>query len=98
MAAHVNICGLLPIDVAMVLYQGSKAQGLGRLAAGTPLDEVRRQAQALLARDDGYIDYLAGRVLKVQLTGESFCPAMYDRDSGEGAAAAAVAQLRASLE
>lgn len=44
-----------------------------------------------------YFDYVAGRVIKCDLIGDSFDPRLFDRDNGEGAAAAAIRNLRNSL-
>jgi hypothetical protein len=37
-----------------------------------------------------YFDYVGGRVLKVDLSGDELDPVLYDRDNGEGAADEAV--------
>lgn len=39
-------------------------------------------------------DYVKGRPIKSNLSGDLFNPSLYDRDQGEGAAARVVAQLR----
>ena len=43
-------------------------------------------------------DYLHGRVLKVDLSGDEFDERLYDRDCGEGAAQRAVDSVRAEKE
>ena len=45
-----------------------------------------------------YFDYLYGRVLKVDLSGDGFDERLYDRDCGEGAAQRAVDSIRAERE
>ena len=45
-----------------------------------------------------YFDYLHGRVLKVELSGDEFDERLYDRDCGEGAAQRAVDSIRAERE
>jgi hypothetical protein len=42
------------------------------------------------------ITYLKGRVMKVDLSGDSFGPWLYDRDNGDGAAERVIAELRAN--
>lgn len=46
--------------------------------------------------DNLYFDYLRGRVLKVDLSGDTFDTFLFNRDLGEGAAEAIIADLRAS--
>jgi hypothetical protein len=41
-----------------------------------------------------YFDYLHGRVIKTNFSGDSFHPGLFDRDNGRGAAERAVAKLR----
>lgn len=76
--------------VLAALYNASKPLGLGHLhAKGEPMDEGT--AAILIARaGSARFDYLWGRVMKVDLSGDSFDPRLYDRDNGEGAAARAV--------
>ena len=40
-----------------------------------------------------YFDYVYGRVMKVELGGETFNPHLYDRDNGSGAACRALESL-----
>ncbi len=51
------------------------------------------EAAALLEKDD-YFDYVKGRVMKVHISGDELYPGLYDRDNGEGAAAAAIDAIR----
>ena len=86
---------LLGIDKAAVLaalYNASKPQGLGFLQYDpTPMttDEA-----TLLLEEREYFDYLKGRDMKVDLSGDSFSPYLYDRDNGPGAAERALTYLR----
>ena len=48
------------------------------------------EAQELLDSGQTYFDYLKGRVMKVDLSGDKLNPFLYDRDNGQGAAAAAL--------
>lgn len=54
------------------------------------------QAQAILDGGQTYFDYLEGRVMKVDLSGDSFETYLYDRDNGEGAAFTVIRALRES--
>jgi len=70
------------------LYNAAKPQGLGLLHF-TPEDMTEDHANTLL-EDTTYFDYVHGRVMKVDLSGDEFSPALYDRDNGLGSAAAAL--------
>lgn len=70
------------------LYNASSPRGLGRLSAPGEVMTVS-QAAALL-KQQTYFDYLRGRVMKVDLSGDALDPRLYDRDNGEGAAARAL--------
>jgi hypothetical protein len=92
----IDIQGLDKSEVLLALYNDSHPQGLSVL--GLPgrvidLDDCRR---ALEGRTRLTFDYWNGHILKVDLTGDSFDPDLYDRDCGEGAAQAAISRLRAA--
>ena len=73
------------------LYNASRPLGMGALHY-TPADMTEGEARALLQEQTRF-DYLKGRVMKVNLTEDSFNPALYDRDNGAGAAAHAIAAI-----
>ena len=91
----VSIAGLDKAEVLRALWEGSHPQGRStpHEAYGTPSVEVFREA--LERNPEGYFDYLMGRVLKVDLTGDTLDTRLYDRDTYEGAAAFAVQRVRA---
>ena len=66
------------------LYNASQVQGLGFLHA-TDTDLSLEEAQQLLT-ESTYFDYLHGKVLKIDLAGDTLDPQLYDRDNGAGAA------------
>jgi hypothetical protein len=89
----IDITGLDKAEVLMALYGAARVQGLGifhQRREPLPYDE----AVAVLARTS-YVDYLHGRVLKVELGGETLDEYLYDRDNGPGAALRALAALTA---
>lgn len=53
----------------------------------------RRVACGEKPRHAFYFDYIEGLPIKVDLSGDSFNPRLYDRDNGEGAAERAIAKL-----
>lgn len=88
-------------EVLAALFNGSGAPGPVALtpahltSASQPARMTKGEAETLL--DEGQrFDYVRGRVLKVDLSGDSFNPAMYDRDNGQGAAQLAVNTLNAA--
>lgn len=92
MSERVDISGLDKAAVLAALYNRAKPQGMGMLHYDpAPWSAVNALAYG---RIDCYHDYVKGRVLKVDLSGDEFSPALYDRDNGTGAAAEAIAPLR----
>lgn len=94
----INISGMNKAEVLAKLYNASQPLGMGILQF-TPEDMTVAEAQAIIdagttdvfhARNCLYFDYLKGRVMKVDLSGDQFDPALYDRDNGRGAAALAI--------
>lgn len=89
---EVDISGLDKAAVIAALYNASRPQGLGFLQyQATPM--TVEDAAPLVGR---YLDYVQGRVMKVQIAEDatSFDAWLYDRDSGYEAAAKAVQALR----
>jgi len=76
-------------EVLAKLYNASRVQGMGVLQASTA-EMTAQEVQKLLDSGDGYFDYLKGRVMKIDLSGDELDPRLYDRDNGQGAAAAAL--------
>ncbi len=90
---NIDISDLDRAAVLAALFNGARAQGLGFLAHQDG-DMTVEQAQAILDTGTTYFDYLQGRVMKVDLSGDSFDPWGYDRDNGEGAAQSVIRSLR----
>ena len=93
----VDIKGLDKARVLKALYDHSHVQGSGLLQA-VPDGVVTVEYCAGLLAKHSYFDYLHGRVLKVDLSGDEFDERLYDRDCGEGAAQRAVDSVRAEKE
>lgn len=88
----ISIAGLDKAKVLAALYNASQCQGMGRLqfvAGDLDLEEA-----AKLLKNNTYFNYLKGRVMKVELKNDSFDPRLYDRDNGQGAAAAAISKIK----
>ena len=93
----VDIKGLDKARVLKALYEHSHVQGSGFLQA-VPDGVVTVEHCKMLLGSQTYFDYLHGRVLKVDLSGDEFDERLYDRDCGEGAAQRAVDSVRAEQE
>jgi len=92
--SKISIVGLDKAEVLAALYNAARPQGLGFLHYD-PAPMTHQEAEALL-RQTTYFDYIKGRVLKVDLSGDEFDPSLYDRDNGQGAAERVIAALRAT--
>lgn len=84
----VSIAGIPKGKVLAALYNRSCPQGMGFLQATTG-DMTEAEADRILAGATRF-DYLRGRVLKVDLSGDEFRESLYDRDLGQGAAQIAI--------
>ncbi len=85
----IDLKGRNKAEVLAKLYNASKVQGMGFLQA-VDGQMSAYEAQKLLDEGQTYFDYLHGKVMKVDLSGDSLDPWLYDRDNGEGAAARAL--------
>lgn len=78
--------------VLIALYDGSKVQGMGIFQAKSgSLSEA--EAKSLL-EEQTYFDYLHGKVMKVDLSGNELDPRLYDRDNGQGKAAQLIKAIK----
>lgn len=89
--AQIDISNLDKAAVLAALYNGSRPQGLGVLHFD-PTPMTTEEARSLVEKRT-YFDYLNGRVLKMNLAGDTLDPRLYDRDLGEGAAERALSKL-----
>lgn len=96
MEGMIDISGLDKAEVLAALFNASKQQGMGFLnaegAKAMSVDDARKCIDVVTDSDgEIYFDYLRGRVMKVELSGDELNPRLYDRDNGQGAAARALA-------
>jgi hypothetical protein len=85
----IDIRGIDKARLLCALYNRSIPKNLRRLQfANLQVEDAR----AILGKQTRF-DYLDGRVLKVDLSGDSFDPWLYDRDNGDGAAEEAVVSV-----
>lgn len=90
------------VEVFAALYNKARVQGLGFLHAEAGDLDRKAAGVLMLQGDDGvhlpgddplYFDYVKGRVMKVDLSGNTFSTRLYDRDNGYGAAARALVNV-----
>jgi hypothetical protein len=87
-----NISGMNKAKILAALYNNSKPQGMGFLHFDDqPM--TQEEAQELLDSGQTYFDYLKGRVMKIDLSGDELETWLYNRDNGENAAEAVLANL-----
>lgn len=89
---EVLLKGLDKAAVLAALYNASKPQGMGFLEYD-PKPMTVKEAREILA-DHTYFDYLKGRVMEIDLSGDSLYIGGYDRDNGQGAAEVVITHLR----
>lgn len=88
----IDISKMNKCEVLAKLFNASQVQGLGFLQAGCDTEMTASEAEKHIDESgDGYFDYLKGRVMKVDISGDELDPRLYDRDNGEGAAERALA-------
>lgn len=87
----IDISKLSKAQVLMALYNESKPAGVGFLHYSSDL-MTEDEATALLAQSTRF-DYLRGRVMKVNLSGDEIDPRAYDRSNGQGAVARIISDL-----
>lgn len=91
----ISIKGLTKAEALKALYDNARPLGMGYLHFTPEPMTLDEAAKYFKVGDDnasrvGYFDYLKGRVMKVDLNKDEFNPALYDRDNGQGSAAAAI--------
>lgn len=94
---RISIADLDKAALLAALYNGSKPQGFGFLQFSDESMSVE-EAQSILNKGQTYFDYLQGRVMKIDLSGDEVDPWGYDRDNGAGAVQQIVSELRQSGE
>jgi len=86
-----DISKLSKAKVLAALYNGSKVQGMGifQAKAGSMTEE---EAEHLL-KEQSYFDYLHGKVMKVDLSGDTLDTWLYNRDNGDGKAESIISSI-----
>ena len=102
----VSIAGIDKAELLAALYNAARPLGMGFLRADEAtmtVEEARTYVSDPSAQDNGttfsrreklFFDYLKGRPLKVDLSGDTLRTRLYNRDQGAGKAEIVVAELR----
>ncbi|KAK1143963.1 hypothetical protein N8T08_005872 [Aspergillus melleus] len=85
MAKCVSIAGIDKANLTYALWHRSSVAMWFALNGRAPPTLTRDEAQTMGQDCDWSFDYLAGRVMKCNLSGDSVDPWGYDRDNGDGA-------------
>ena len=96
---EVSILGLSKAVILQALFNSSRPQGMGFISSMSGPDKLDIEAAEKIISEAQSLDfdYLFGRPLKANLTGDSFDPWGYDRDNGgPGAAQEIIDRVRAS--
>jgi len=92
--SNISIRGLNKAAVLAALYNAAQAQGMGFMQYD-PTPMTPDVAAKILEKTTRF-DYLKGRVMKLDLSGDEFAPGLYDRDNGQGTAQKVIDTLKAS--
>jgi len=84
----IDIKGFDKARILKALHDHSKAQGMSFLGL-RPKALTVEECRELLTKQT-YFDYLYGKVMKVDLSGDTLEERLYDRDNGPGAAECAI--------
>ena len=91
-----DIKGISKAEILRRLYNSSQPLGLGFLHF-EPKDMTLKEAEILLEKNK-YFDYLKGRVMKIDLSGDELNTWAYNRDNGEGTAEAIISNIKGEKE
>ena len=98
---HIDITGLDKAKVLKTLIDHANCMALSDdaslLSTMQPPVEIET-VRAYIEKDGLTVDYILGKPIKVDLTGDSFDPWLYDRDHGQGRAQQAIDILKAPHE
>lgn len=95
-APLVDIRGLPKHRVLLALWDATKTYGMGALhSSGFDAERAKKTVET---NKSLYFDWIAGRPIKCDLSGDSFDPQDYDTVAGTGAAKRAIDILRAEID
>ncbi len=86
----ISIQGLDKVELLKALWLNQKSAAFFGMSIRPPAFDAVAASEAVI-RD---IDYFCGRAIKMNLSGDTISPRLYDRDAGEGACARVVEKLK----
>jgi hypothetical protein len=92
--SEISLKGLSKASVLAALYNAAQPLGMGFVYDPTPMSE--EEAEKILVHRVSF-NYLKGRVMKVDLSGDTFNPWLYDAYNGQGVAQAAIDKLQPGI-
>lgn len=91
---RIDITGIDKAELLAALHNGTRALGMGVLH-DIGRNMTKEEAAQFVGPDQPTrFDYFFGRPLKVDIGGDELYVGLYDRDAGEGRAAAIIKSLR----
>lgn len=87
-----KITGLNKAEVLVALYNRAKIQGMGFMSNNSGFVMNTEKAKELLSKKIDF-DYLNGKVMKINLSGDELDTYLYNRDNGHNAAEDAIKPL-----
>lgn len=90
----IDISGIDKAELLCALHAGSRPLGMGWLHEKGELTIEEARQMIADAGNYLYFDYVTGRVMKVDLSGDTMSGRMYDRDNGQGTCALIVQLVR----
>lgn len=88
-----DITGMNKAEILASLYNRSKTQGMGVLHYQEG-DMTVEEAQEMLDQGQTYFDYVKGRVMKIELSGDELETDLFNRDNGDGVCERIIEQLK----
>jgi len=90
---RIDITNLDKAALLQALFNRSKPLGLGFFNRNSNSEMTYEQAQRQISDNPRlYFDYVNGRVIKIDLSGNDFDPYLYDRDNGGAGSAERVVE------
>lgn len=88
----IDVSDLKPWERLVALYGRAKVQGLGLLNYD-PKPMTKEEAEKILSHDT-YVDYVKGRLMKIDVGSDIIDTRNYNRDNGDGEAQLAIKEYR----
>lgn len=95
----INIRNLSKAQILKTLVDHASGIGVNPIAAGLAIKlplMTLEAAQTEIDHNGLTFDYVMGKPIKVDISGDEFDPWLYDRDNGQGMAQRAISELQKS--